>query len=254
MISTNFKIKTLLLFPKFFSVFNLGDPPPGFDGGGGGDTSGDTGEYIWSQFQDGGEAWGWDLEKLLSEVGKWIYGAFIILCLLFSGLKLITAIGNYFSTPSNNAQLKLQYKNDIKEVVTGFLMLTLGAEVLASLMSVMFPSSQGVTIVGKIKEAISNPAGVFSFLNGKLSGLSNIKSGVKFVFNLTGAVLAIIFAVYTVTYTLKYFKADNDSERVGFKSSAINSVLGLFAVILAASIINRIIEVLFSNGTSIITF
>lgn len=249
----NFKTNFLILLPKILPVLN--EEPSGFEGGGG-ENTGDTGQYIWSEFQEGGDAWtNWDLQALLSNVGEWIYGAFIILCIFFSGLKLLTAFGNYFSTPNNNAQLKLQYKNDIKEVFTGFLMLTLGAEVLANLVSLMFPENTvGIGVINKIKNIISNPNGIFSTLSGKLSGLANAKKGIQFVFNFTAGALAFIFSINIVTNALKYFGSDNDSERVSYKSSIFNSLIGLFAVLLAGTIINKIIDIMFTDGSNIISF
>jgi hypothetical protein len=243
---TNF----LILLPKILPVLN--EDPSGFAGGGG-ENTGDTGQYIWSEFQEGGGAWEWNLKELLSKVGVWIYGAFIILCIVFSGLKLLTAFGNYYSTPNTNAQLKLQYKNDIKEVFTGFLMLTLGAEVLASLISIMFPSSEGVGVVNAINEQISSPDSIFATLSGKFSNLGNAISGVKFVFYMTAGALAFIFVFHIISNLIKYFQSENDSEKVNYKASIFNNLIGLFAVLLAGVIIDKIIQIMFS-GTTVITF
>ncbi len=221
-----------------------------------------TSSYVTNKFFNAGDVGGidlwfdpenanYELGDLLQDFGKLVYGGIIFFSVIFGGYKLVSSFIAYFGTSPTNTQLKLQYKNDIKEVITGYLMLILGTEIVANIMSAVFPESQGIGIINEIKNADKQQ--LATNFTGKMNGSDNVVSLGNQAFILMQGFGIAYFAFTVVKHLLEFFKADSVQKKEEAKESMKMNILGILALMMASEIYKAITgqfglsEIFFSN-------
>lgn len=205
-------------------------------------------EFIWdgwSQFENVG-----NLEGILSQVGTLIYFGIIVLAVVFSGFKLVTAIKNLLSVDANNAALRVQYKNDVYEVFVGFFMLTAGFDIVYTIISKMF-GIEVFSIVGAVNDNIKNKNfGDTSIINPIIEKIQG--PVVWFFYILAGAGFLYFATIGVIGNMMKYFNSSEAHERSAYAKQIKNALFGILALIAVGTIMNFILATF--GFTNIISF
>lgn len=195
----------------------------------------------------GGILWDWSkitnimtgdnaFNTILVYIGSFLYRLIIIACFLFAGIKLVTSFINFFSTPENQTNLRLQYKNDIKEVFSGTLMLFGGVEMAGLLINAIFPDTK--SIITPILTSIKNKtdaSGLYSQVEGEIK---QIIPAIKYLYYGIAGLGLVFFSFKIVMNIIGYFRADDTHTQTEYKNNIKNNFMGLILVFMAASIVN----------------
>ena len=201
-----------------------------------GNNTGSGGTIIWSTWDSLRDA---DFNTLIGKIGSFLYYMVIVASVLFAGIKLATALVNYFGTPNSQYQLKSQYKNDIKEVFVGFVMLFTGVEVIAQFINLLFPETNGI-ITTITSSLTSDSSGLFANISPQLG---KIVPAINFLYWGIIAVGEIWFAIKAITNFINYYQADDEREKIEFKNNAKNALFGMCVLLMSGTILGKLLGI-----------